>query len=547
MGKENISPSAKIIGQTQIVGERTRIGPGAVIEDCYLENVVVEEGAKIKDSVLITKEKIEQHKCDGAGKWVVRGAQTAAGKNSSISGSTIVNAAIGEETQCYNSHIEQAVVGLNNTINNTKGYLFRSGTKVRLEGPTEISEAWLGDYTAIDKCGYYEGVFANEFYVFEFNKKTQGIKIVDTFELPHLSRYGMNTINSTNSGNVLPQPDDRLSSFGKINGLWSDEVLSHEPILLSPCCWVSGWTKVIGKSMKVHGSAKDLIEDSLATYLMPFSLSGLHGGSVMGQVMTGELSNSYSYKQRIPLWTFAYACGEIIDMAISMYAIVKDDKLIDNLVILSLKNALALTYFYAKERNIDLDAYTGKSGKGWRGWLTNSRDLIEKHLASGLWHFENGEPVNWKREKDKWVPRDKELLLRIAPDALENQFFEKDLLKCSEEQLDFEMGIAQSERYAGDTNIEETAEVSEKAEIGKGVSITGNSKIEEGVQLYGTRVHNSVIKKNALVLRSSISDSEIGDNLEVISSAVKKSNIGSDSTVNFGRIINSDISGCSTT
>ena len=341
----------------------------------------------------------------------------------------------------------------------------------------------------------------------------------------------MNTINSTNSGNVLPQPEDRLSSFGKINGLWSDTILSHEPILLSPCCWVSGWTKVVGKSMKVHSSATDLIEDSLATYLMPFSASGVHGNSVMGQVMIGELNNSYSYKQRTPLWTFAYACGEIIDMIRSMYAIVKDEKLIDNLVIISLENALALTYLYASERNIDLDAYTEKSGKGWRGWLASSRDLIEKHLASGLWHFESGEPVNWKRENDRWVPKNKELLLRIAPDALENQFSEKDLLHCSEEQLDFEMGIAQNERYTGDTYIEETAEVSEKAEIGKGVRITGNSRIDEGVRLYGTRVHNSVIKKNGLVLRSSISDSEIGDNLEVISSAVKESNIGSDSTV----------------
>ena len=129
MRSENISSSAKIIGQTQIVGEQTRIGPGAVIEDCYLENVVVEEGAKIKDSVLITKGEIEKHKCDGAGKWVARGAQTAAGKNSEISASTIVNAAIGEETQCFDSHIEQAVIGQNNTIKNIKGYLFRSGTK----------------------------------------------------------------------------------------------------------------------------------------------------------------------------------------------------------------------------------------------------------------------------------------------------------------------------------------------------------------------------------------------------------------------------------
>jgi len=279
---------------------------------------------------------------------------------------------------------------------------------------------------------------------------------------------------------------------------------------------------------------------------MPFSVSGLYGGSVMGQVMSGELCNSYSYKHRIPLWTFAYACGEVIDMVRSMYAIVKDGKLIDNLVILSFKNALALTYLYARERDIDLDAYTEKSGKGWRGWLTSSKDLIEKHLASGLWRFENGDPVNWKREEDKWVPRDKESLLRIAPDALENQFSGEDILKCSEEQLDFGMGIAQNELYTDDTYIEKTAEVSDKADIGKGVSITGNSKIEEGVRLYGTRIHNSVIKKNGSILRSSIADSEIGDGLEITSSFVKESNIGSYSTVSCSRIDSSDISAYST-
>ncbi|MBT4498004.1 MAG: hypothetical protein HOC74_09805 [Gemmatimonadetes bacterium] len=546
MNSENISPSAKLIGQTQISGERTRIGAGAVIENSYLENVVVEEGATIRESVLITREEIEEHKCDNAGKWIARGAPVAVGKNAEVVGSTVVNAAIGAETRCFDSHIEQAQIGPDNSIRNIKGLLFRSGERVVLEGPTEISEAWLGDYATVDQCGYFEGVFSNDFYIFEFAKQSRGIEVVDTLQLPHVSRYGMNAINSTNSGNVLPQPDDRFSSFGEIDGLWSDSVLSHEPILLSPCCWVSGWTKVIGKSLKAHASAKDLIEDSLATYLMPFSVSGLEGGSVMGQVTIGELSNSYSYKQRIPLWTFSHACSEIIDMVQKMHSIVKDGKLIDRLVTLSLKNALALTYFYAAERNIDLDADTGKSGKGWRGWLARSKGAIEKHLASDLWHFEEGEPVNWKRDGDRWVPKNAEMLLGISPDALENQFSGDDLLKCGEEPLDSRLGISRDELYTGETFIEETAEVAETAEIGKGVRITGNSRIGEGVRLFGARVHNSAIEKNGLVLRSNLTDSEVGENLELISSLVDKSKVGGDSTVNCGRIVDSEISGNST-
>ena len=541
MTSENIHPSARILGQTQIRGERSRIGPGAVVENCYLENAVVEEGARLKDSVLITKEEIEEHKCDSAGKWLARGAPAAAGKNSQISGSTLINAAIGAGTRCLDSHIEQAVAGPNNTLENTKGLLFRSGTEVRLTGPTEISEAWLGDYATIDQCGYFEGVFANDFYVFEFDAKSRKINIVDTLQLPHLSRYGMNTINSTNSGNVLPQPDDTFTGFGKVRNLWYDDVLSHEPILLSPCCWVSGWTKVIGKSMKVHGSEADLIEDSLATYLMPFSASGLSGGSVMGQVMVGELSNAYSYKHRVPLWTFTYACSAIIDMVRSMHAIVKDAKLTDDLVTLSLKNALALTYFYASERSIDIDAHAGKPGRGWRGWLTRSKDLIEKHLASGLWHFADGEPVNWKRENGQWIPGDEDLLLAIAPDALENQLSEADILKCDEAALASRMGITPDERYTGDTYIEETAEVSPQAHIGKGVSITGHSRIAAGVRLYGARIHDSVIEKNGRVLRSNVSDSEMGADLDMISSFVTKSNIGNNSTVHSGRIDSSNL------
>jgi len=546
MNRENISPSAKLIGQTQLSGERTRIGAGAVIQNSYLENVVVEEGATIRDSVLITREEIEEHKCDNAGKWIVRGASVSVGKNAEVVGSTVINAAVGEGSRCFDSHIEQAQIGPNNSIRNIKGLLFRSGENVRLEGPTEISEAWLGDYATIDQCGYFEGVFSNDFYVFEFDEQSRGIEIVDTLQLPHISRYGMNTINSTNSGNVLPQPNDRFLSFGEVDGLWSDSVLSHEPILLSPCCWVSGWTKVIGKSLKVHASAKDLIEDSLATYLMPFSVSGLEGGSVMGQVMIGELSNSYSYKQRIPLWTFAHAGGEIIEMVQKMHSIVKDGKLIDDLVTLSLKNALALTYFYAAERNIDLDADPGKSGKGWRGWLARSKASIEKHLAADLWRFEDGEPVNWKRDGDRWAPKKAETLLEISPDALENQFSGDDLLNCREEALDSRLGISRDELYTGETFIAETAEVSEKAEIGKGVKITGNSRIGEGVRLFGARIHNSAIEKNGLVLRSNVIDSEVGENLELISSLVEESKIGGNSTVNCGRIVDSVVSEHST-
>ena len=64
---KQINETARIIGNSLIEGN-AHIGPGVIIENSYLKNVVVGPGAKITDSVLITSGSPKSHKCDAAGK-----------------------------------------------------------------------------------------------------------------------------------------------------------------------------------------------------------------------------------------------------------------------------------------------------------------------------------------------------------------------------------------------------------------------------------------------------------------------------------------------
>ncbi len=68
---KQINETARIIGNSLIEGN-TRIGPGAIIKNSYLKDVVIETGGKITDSVLITLSSPKSHKCDAAGKWIVQ-------------------------------------------------------------------------------------------------------------------------------------------------------------------------------------------------------------------------------------------------------------------------------------------------------------------------------------------------------------------------------------------------------------------------------------------------------------------------------------------
>ncbi|MFH1571174.1 MAG: hypothetical protein ABIL09_24480, partial [Gemmatimonadota bacterium] len=283
-----VEATAALLGQSFVEGADTRIGAGAHIENSYLRNVVVEPGARLVNSVVVaTGERARVHARPGfAARWAIHQPYPpVVGTGAEIVDSTIRDASIGSRTRCAEAYVGGGTVGPDNVLSRVYAEAIQSGAHVRLEGPTEISEAWLGHHATIDTCGFFEGFFANDFYVLELDVATSRLAVREILDVPHVSRYGMNTINSTNSGNLMAQPGGALSSLGPHQGLWRDTLLSHEPMVLGPCCWVAGWTKVIGKSAAAHADADAMLADPLATQLSPFSVSGLDGGSVTGLVL----------------------------------------------------------------------------------------------------------------------------------------------------------------------------------------------------------------------------------------------------------------------
>ncbi len=543
VNKNNIDPTAQILGQSFITGKDTRIGAGAIIKDSYVENSVVEEEAKITDSVLITTGEtgpLEKGKDFFEDREKNKNSQTKIGKKSEVTSATFNNSTVGPESKCDTADFIWSVMDEHSMVKNAYVAGLRAGDHVNIKGPTEVG-GWLGHHAVLDKNGFFSGIFPNEFYVLEYDKETKSMLVKEIIDIPHVSRYGMNTICSGNSGKLKEQPENKMKTFGSHVGTWHQHLLSIEYYVLSPVCWVGGWTKVIGKSPDFPTNEKDMINDVLFTNLLPFSSTGVDGDATMAQTFPGEKNDAYSHKHRTPAWTFTYAPGAVFDMVKRVYDITKDAKIADNLVMHSLKNALALTYFYASNRNFDLD--TAKGTKGWKGWLINSKEVLNKHINSGLWEFKNGEPIGWIKKQDKWEPKNPEVLLDIAPDALENQKNEEDLIKCDMETLDKTLGVKTEELTdtLKETSISDEAKVSDKAIIGPGVQIKGKSVIEDGVKLYRTIVDNSTIKKDSKVTRSVVINSQTGINANIVSSAVINSSFGDNSNLECARMENSKV------
>ena len=343
----------------------------------------------------------------------------------------------------------------------------------------------------------------------------------------------MNSIHSTNSGKLLPQPDGLLKTFGPPVKLWHDPLLSHEPIMLGPCCWVSGWTKVVGQSAKPHASPEELAADVLATFLMPFSISCMDGQTVWGQVMPGERFDGPSYKQRRAAWTFMYSPEAVINMVRRVYEADggKYRETADALAEMSLRNALALIRATAFGRGVDLANPASK--RGWSGWLADANMTIQRLLEAGVWKFKGGEPVYWTLKNGRWSPRQPELLLALAPDAIASQVSEEAMLAASHAPLSHRLGVdaaALGETLA-EPSISSEAAVSPDAFVGPGVCIKGRSVVEAGARLWRSVIDNTSIGAGTLVMRSILEASEAGAGASVVSSDVRRTSVGAGSSI----------------
>jgi hypothetical protein len=425
-----ISPDARVSGGSYITGALTQIAAGAIVHDSRVHNGTVGEGARLEDSIFIQEGEPQSGKCDAAGRVVIRGADKPyLDKGARASGCTLVNCAIGQRTRILDTWAENCRIAEQNDIRLAKLSMVNSGRAVTISGPTEVSGASLGHHATIDQRGYFEGLFSNRFLQLRCDETTGALNVVGQIELPHVSRYGFNTVNSTNSGKLRPQLDGIVRGLGPHVGPWQDAMLNHEHVHLGPCCWVAPWTKVIGQSADAHETDDAMVNDALMSYVMPFAIAGHQGGLTQALVMPGELSIGYGPKKRQGAWAFTYAPDAVIRMVRRLWDALEPDRrhVADAIVDEALHTALAITRSMAAQRKIDLDVPSAGQRRGWPQWVARTCERLRVHLDAALWRFGDGQPLEWTEQDGRWTHPRIDRLLAVAPDALEDQVAEEAL------------------------------------------------------------------------------------------------------------------------
>ncbi|MBW2049357.1 MAG: hypothetical protein JRJ09_12645 [Deltaproteobacteria bacterium] len=524
----NISGDAIIRGNCLLEGARTRVGSQTVIEDSYCKDTVIREGSVVRDSILIMSGQPESHQCDAAGRYIVRGTDVEVQSGVRIEHCHITDARVSAGSILTNSTLGNCDIGPGNEIDTARMILVHTEKQVRIDGPTEVSEAWLGRKTHIDRQGYFEGVFSDEFPVLDYDERSGELSVREILHIPHVSRYGTNTINSTNSGRVLSQPDGIMRDFGPQIGLWCDPLLSHEPILLGPLCWVSNWTKVIGKSTEAYKDPLETVLDRVHTYLMPFSVAGFGGESTFGLVMPGEKSTGYGNKQRSGAWSFTHCPDGVMRMVCRLREALDEDEKhkADVVVKASLANALCLLKYQARQLHIDLDRPRDQQRGSQAKWFCDTNRLLEAHIDSGMWVFKDGSPVGWTQQGQKWhhAKLDEIRSSGFSSDG-KLDVSEDDLLTESSEGVFREVylenalrpdELAQTTVTAGSIHhsaeIHPSAVIDQSARIGPEVRVGPDAYIGPGTVLEG----RTVIGAGSRLFRAILRNTETGRDVRLV-------------------------------
>lgn len=549
--RSRIASDATVSGASYLTGLRTTVAAGAVVTDSRLHDAQIDTGAAVIDSVFLAEGQPHTHKCDAAGRTVVSGAdQPHVGPGAQIRGCTLINASVGDRSQVTDTWGQDCRIGPDNIVTEAKLVLVASGDNVRIAGPTEVSEAWLGHNTTIDKRGYYEGIFSNKFLRLRFDPSSRRLKVIGTIDLPHVSRYGINTINSTNSGKLLPQPEGVLTGLGPPRGLWRDELLSHEQVELGPCCWVAPWTKVIGQSPKPHQSDEDLVNDELTTYVMPFAVAGVGGNLTRGLVAPGELSVGLGPKEKIGAWVFTYAPAAVIEMVARLHAALAPDRksVADTIVAEALATALAMTEAAAARHKVDLSIPADRQRPGWGRRLATDCALINAHLQAGLWQFEGGRPTGWHEGDGRWTHPNIDELLAVAPDALDGQVSEQNILAADDPVPPARVALPAGKLAGtgGQVEIHPDAKIAEGVVIGLGCRIGPGAVVSAGAEIWNSTVDQCDIGPDARIERCMIAGGSIQRGAVLRSSVLKDSSIGAGSTVDAAAVTKSCIAPGST-
>ena len=585
INKSNIAGDATVSGSSYLTGGRTRVGAGARVHNSRLHDVVVEAGAVVVDSIVLAEGKPGSHKCDAAGNVVVRGAELPTiGARANVTGCTLTNTSVGADSVMTDTWAGDCQFGDRCRIRDAKIIITNTDADVVVTGPTEISEAWLGHHTIIDRRGYYEGVFSNKFRQLRFisdsrvgdpaaedkcsrvsdpaaedkgsrvsdpaaaagQRPAAHLEVVGTIDLPHVSRYGVNTINSTNSGKLHTQKDGLVEGFGRPGGLWGGKWnLSHEQIELAPCCFVVPWTKVVGQSPAPHKSDDELVNDELMTCLMPFAMAGHEGDLTRGMVMPGELSVGLGPKQRKGGWVFTYAVDAVIQMVARLHEALEPARkhVADTIVVEALRTAIAMTQAMAHKHKVDLSIPASQQPFGWPRWIGQTHALLQAHLQGGLWEFKDGKPVGWRREGSKWTHPNIAALLAVAPDAIESQKSMEDLYTFEDPVPAWEVAIRRGniQTTNGAPLIDPAANVAPDAFVGPGCRIGLGSVIESGASVWNAVVDMATIGRGCRVENSIVSASTVGEGTLVRSSDIHRSAVGGNSQALCARIADSQL------
>ena len=533
--RARISPEAVVSGTSYLTGRRTTVAPGGVVRDSRLHDAAVEAGAEVVDSIVVAEGTPRLHKCDAAGRTVVSGAnRPRVGAGACVRGSTLINAAVGERTTVTDTWARDCRLGPDNAVERAKIDLSETGGGVRIIGPTEVSEAWVGHGATIDRRGYFEGIFSNSFHQIRFDEASGRLEVAGTIDLPHVSLYGTNTINSTNSGKLLPQPEEGLRSLGPPVGLWHDSLLSHEQIELGPCCWVVPWTKVVGQSAEAHAGAEERVNDDLLTWVMPFGVAGFGGELTRGLVMPGELSTGFGPKQREGAWAFTYAPDAVIRMVRRLHEALEPGRkdLADTIVVEALRTAVEMTRAMAARRRVDLSVPHTEQRPGWPRWIGRTFALLTAHLEGGLWEFSGGEPTGWKRESGRRVHPAMGRVLEIAPDALERQVSDEGLFRFEDPvpPVSVAMPSGAVAGTGGEADVDPDARVAADATVGPGCRIGPGCVVEPGATVWNSVLEGSTVGAGARVERCVLRDSSVGAGATLRSTRMAGAGLGDGST-----------------
>lgn len=545
--RSRLSPQAEVSGASYLTGSRTSVGAGAIVRNSRLHDVAVAPGAIVIDSIIVAEGKVKHHYTDAARRTTVGGAdQSSVGEGASVSGSTLINTAIGARSTVVDSWMGNVTIGEDCRVKDGKLILVGTGSHVSVQGPTEISEAYLGHHLTIDRRGYFEGTFSNKVHTVQFDAAAGKLRVTGTIDLPHVNRYGTNTINSANSGKIMKQDDRPITTFGTLDGLWKGEkLLSHEQIELAPCCWVVPWTKVVGQSPMPHPTDDDLVNDELSTYIMPFAVAGFQGEVSRGLVMPGELSVGLGPKQRKGAWVFTYAPDAVIRMVVRLYDALEPARrhLADTIVCESIETAIEMTKAMAHKNKVDLSQPADQQKPGWPRWVGQTYALLQTHLQAGLWKFKDGKPVGWRKEGNRWTHPNIAQLLKVAPDALENQKSEQELFEFVDPVPAVRVALPTGavEGSSGAAIIDPQAKIAPDAFVGPGCRIGAGTVICAGASIWNSVLECATVAAGAKVERSILSRCQVGEKSLVRSTRVIDSTLGPKSHVECCSILDSNL------